>query len=234
MIKENVRKLLGELPEGVELVAAAKTRTPEEILEAIEAGVKIIGENYVQEAENIYKSLPPEKAKQVKWHMIGPLQKNKINKALKIFDVIQTLDSLEMAQAINKRVPTCGAVLHPAAEAGRAGMIVPVYIEVNIAREKTKSGIEPEKLSELIESMSGLENIKVEGLMTMEPYSENPEDARPYFRRMKEIFERTKELKVPNLNMKTLSMGMTNSYRVAIEEGANVIRIGTLIFGEQK
>ena len=213
-IPENYTKIRNEIPDNVTIVIAAKTRTVEEIKEVIDAGATDVGENYVQEAEKIYKGLLPEKAKQVRWHMIGPLQKNKINKALGIFDVIQTVDSLEMAQAINKR----------------ASKIIPVYIEVNIAGEKTKSGIAQERALELIESMSGLENIKVEGLMTMEPYSENPEDARPYFKKMKEIFEKIKELKIPNLDMKILSMGMSNSYKVAIEEGSNMVRIGTAIF----
>lgn len=214
----NYNKIKKEVPENVTIVIAGKTRTLVEIEEVIDAGATDIGENYVQEAERIYNGLSLEKVKKVRWHMIGPLQKNKINKALKIFDVIQTVDSLELAQALNKR----------------ATKIVPVYIEVNIAKELTKSGIEPGRVQELIELMSGLENIKIEGLMTMEPYCENPEDARPYFKRMKEIFERIKDLKNPNVDMKVLSMGMTNSYKVAIEEGSNMVRIGTAIFGPIK
>jgi len=229
-IAEDYVKIRNEIPENVVIVIAAKTRTMKEIEEVIDAGATDIGENYVQEAEKIYKGLSPEKAKQVKWHMIGPLQKNKINKALGTFDVIQTIDSFEIARAIDKRVSTHGVVLHPA-EAGRVWEIVPVYIEVNIAGEKTKSGIAQERVLELIELMSGLENIKVEGLMTMEPYSENPEDARPYFKKMKELFEKAKEIKMPNVDIKILSMGMSNSYKVAIEEGSNMVRVGTAIFG---
>jgi pyridoxal phosphate enzyme (YggS family) len=215
-IRENSRKLLKELPAGVELVAAAKTRTAEEVMAAVEAGIKIIGENYIQEAEAIY----PAVGNKARWHFIGHLQKNKVKKAVKLFDMIETVDSVELAQEIDRRC-------------ARMGKVMPVLVEINSGREKQKSGVLPEKAELLIKEISSLANIKVMGLMTMGPRFGNPEDSRPYFVTTKKIFERIKALKIANVEMKYLSMGMTNSYPVALEEGANLVRIGTLIFGER-
>ena len=219
-IRENYLRIRGEIPEYVKIVLAAKTRTKEEIEEAIEAGAEIIGENYVQEAEKMYQELK-DKAKKVKWHMIGSLQKNKINKALKIFDCFQAIDSIELAEALNKR-------------AERTGKAISVFIEVNIGSEITKSGVEPDY--EVIEKMaikiSKLSYLKLEGLMTMGPRTGNPEDSRVYFRKTKDIFEKLKG-NVSNGNLKYLSMGMSNSYKIAIEEGANMVRLGTVIFGKR-
>jgi pyridoxal phosphate enzyme (YggS family) len=215
-IRENTQKLLKELPEGVELVAAAKTRTAAEVLAAVEAGIKIIGQNYVQEAEAIYPAI----GKKARWHFIGHLQKNKVKKSVKLFDMIETVDSVELAQEIDKR---CAAT----------GKVMPVLVEVNSGQEPQKAGVLPEKAEELIKAIARLANIKVMGLMTMGPRFGNPEDSRPYFVITKKIFERIKALKIPNVEMKYLSMGMTNSYPVALEEGANLVRIGTLIFGER-
>lgn len=216
-IKEKVHKILGELPEGVELVVAAKGRTPEEILEAVDAGAGIIGENYVQEAERAFGVI----GKKVGWHFIGHLQKNKVKKAVTIFDMIETVDSFEIAEEIDKRCLQIAKVM-------------PVLIEINSGREEQKSGVLPEDARGLIERISALKNIKIMGLMTMGPFSGDPEDSRPYFAETKRIFEQVNALNLPNVEMKYLSMGMTNSYRVAIEEGANIVRIGTLIFGERK
>jgi len=227
-ISTNYARIREEIPKDVTIVLSVKTRTVEQIEEAIDAGVADIGENYVQEAGQMYSALQ-KKAAKVKWHMIGHLQTNKINKALRIFDVIQTVDSLEKAAAIDKRVE------------GVRKKVIPVYIEINIGSEFSKAGIKPaehepfeEYIEKLIRDMSKLEHIRLEGLMTMGPRLGNPEDVRPYFRRTREIFEKTKALALPNVNMKYLSMGMTNSYGVAIEEGSNMIRIGTAIFGERK
>jgi len=227
-ISANYTKIRQEIPENVAIVLAGKTRTVEEIEEAINAGATDIGENYVQEAGQIYSDLRKNAAK-VKWHMIGHLQKNKINKALKIFDVIQTVDSLEKAVAINKRVERAKR------------KIVPVLIEINIGSEDSKAGIRPDDhepfeayIEKLIKDMSKLEHLRIEGLMTMGPRFGNPEDVRPYFRRTRKIFERIKGLDLANVDMRYLSMGMTNSYRVAIEEGSNMIRIGEAIFGQRK
>ena len=215
-IKESVQRILSELPDGVELVAAAKTRSAEEILEVIEAGVKIIGENYVQEAEKVYATV----GNKASWHFIGHLQKNKVKKAVCLCDMIETVDSVEIAKEIDKRC-------------GQTGKVMPVLIEINSGREEQKSGVLPEDTEQLIREISGLQNIKVMGLMTMGPFSGNPEDARPYFVESKKIFDQIRKLGLPHIEMKYLSMGMTNSYKIALEEGANIVRIGTKIFGER-
>ncbi len=216
MIKQNVSQILSELPDGVELVAAAKTRQPEEILEAVEAGVKIIGENYVQEAERAYEVIGTK----AKWHFIGHLQKNKVKKAIRIFDMIETVDSIEIAREIDKR---CAQI----------GKIMPVLIEINSGREEQKAGVLPEDAERLVKEISACPNIKIMGLMTMGPVMGNPEDSRHYFVETKRIFERIKKLNLPDVEMRYLSMGMTNSYKVALEEGANIVRIGSKIFGER-
>jgi len=216
MIKENVKKILDGLPENVELVAAAKARSPEEIEEAIKAGVKIIGENYIQEAQKAFEII----GKGVKWHFIGHLQKNKVKRAVKIFDMIETVDSYDLTQEINKR---CSHV----------SKIMPVLIEINSGKEKQKFGVFPEDVMNLIKEISTFSNIKIMGLMTMGPRFGNPEDSRPYFIETRKIFEKIKALNLPRVEMKYLSMGMTNSYQIAIEEKANMVRIGTLIFGER-
>ena len=214
---QNVTKLLAELPDGVEVVAAAKARTPEEIQEAVQAGIKIIGENYVKEARESYKLVGAS----VKWHFIGTLQKHNIRrKTLEMFDMIESVDSLEIAREIDRK---CAQI----------GKIMPILTEVNSGREPQKSGVFPEDVERLIRELSSLRNIKVVGLMTMGPRFGNPEDSRPYFVETRRIFERIRGLKLPNVEMRYLSMGMTNSYKVALEEGASIIRIGTKIFGER-
>jgi hypothetical protein len=215
-IRANVQKLLNELPTGVELVAAAKDRTSEEVLKAVEAGIKIVGENYVQEAEKIYEVV----GNKTKWHFIGHLQKNKVKKAVRLFDMIQTVDSVDIAKEIDKR---CAQI----------GKVMPVLVEINSGREKQKSGVLPEDAENLIRAISSLPNIKVMGLMTMGPRFGDPEDSRPYFVTTRKIFDQIKALQLPNVEMRYLSMGMTNSYQVALEEGANMVRIGTKIFGER-
>jgi len=217
MIKENVKKIMSELPEGVLLVAAAKTRTPEEILEAIEAGVQIIGENYVQEAEKAFEVI----GNRAEWHMIGHLQTNKAKKAVRIFDMIETVDSIKIAKAIDK-------------ECKKLDKVMPVLIEVNSAEEPQKAGVMPDEVISFIKDISQLENIKIKGLMTMGPFVDALEELRPYFRRTKELFEKIRDMDIPNVEMKYLSMGMSDSYKVAIEEGANMVRIGTKIFGPRQ
>ena len=215
-IKQNVEQILKELPESVQLVAAVKTREPREILEAIEAGIKIIGENYVQEAERAYQAI----GGRVKWHFIGHLQKNKIKRAVELFDMIETIDSIEIAREIDKR---CAQI----------GKIMPVLIEINSGRETQKSGVYLENVEQLIAAISALKNIRIMGLMTMGPTVSQSEDVRPYFIETKKIFDRAKKANLPYVEMKYLSMGMTSSYRIALEEGANIIRIGSKIFGER-
>jgi len=216
MIKKNAKKILDELPENVELVAAAKTRSPGEIEEAIRAGVKIIGENYIQEAEKAFEAI----GKRVKWHFIGHLQKNKVKKAVKIFDIIETVDSYPLAYEINER---CKEI----------DKIMPILIEINSGKEEQKFGIFPEDALDLIQKISPLPQLKIMGLMTMGPRFGNPEDSRPYFIETRKIFEKIKALNLPRVEMEYLSMGMTNSYKIAIEEKANMVRIGTLIFGKR-
>ena len=216
-IKEKIEKILREIPDGVILIAATKGRTSEEINEAIEAGIEIIGENYVQEAEKKFKII----GRKVKWHMIGHLQTNKVKKALEIFDMIETVDSEKLAREIDK-------------EAKKRNIVFPVLIEINSGREKQKSGVFPEDAEKLIYEISNYENIKIEGLMTMGPFVKNPEDIRPYFRLTKELFEKFKNLNLPNVEMKYLSMGMSDTWKIALEEGANIIRIGTAIFGPRR
>lgn len=216
MIKENVKKILEELPEGVGLVGAAKTRTPVEIRKAVEAGLEIIGQNYVQEAERAFETI----GARVKWHMIGHLQSNKAKKAVEIFDMIETADSIKLARAIDKA-------------SGKIGKIMPVLIEINSGEEPQKAGVMPEDAMPLVNEITALKHVKVMGLMTMGPFTGDPEDARPYFQKTRALFEAFKRLNLAGVEMKYLSMGMSNSYKVALEEGANLVRIGTKIFGER-
>ncbi|MBN3038207.1 MAG: YggS family pyridoxal phosphate-dependent enzyme [Candidatus Omnitrophica bacterium] len=217
MIRENVEQILRELPSGVGLVIAAKARSAEEIREAIAAGARIIGENYVQEAQKIFAQVGDK----VEWHFIGHLQKNKVKKAVKIFDMIETVDSEQLAVEIDRF-------------AAQEGKTIPVLIEINSGKEAQKSGVSAQEAQELVRKIAVLKNIKVMGLMTMGPFAGDPEEARPYFRLTRELFERLKALRAENVEMKYLSMGMTNSYKVAIEEGANLVRIGSKIFGPRQ
>ncbi len=217
MIKDNVRKILENIPKDVRLVAAAKTRNAQEVLEAIDAGIKIVGENYVQEAESVYEQV----GRKAEWHFIGHLQKNKVKKAVKIFDMIHTVDSRGLAGEIDKRCR-------------QSGKVVSVLIEVNSGREEQKSGVKPEDVPSLVSDVSKLSGIRVMGLMTMGPLFGDPGKSRPYFVETRKVFEKIGLAGMPGVEMKYLSMGMSNSYRVAIEEGANMIRLGTLIFGERE
>ena len=215
-IRDNVRQIREELPAGVLLVAAAKSRSPREVREAIEAGIGIIGENYVQEAETVRQAVGGE----VAWHFIGHLQTNKVKKAVAIFDMIETVDSFETAAEIDKR---CAA----------AGRFMPVLIEVNSGRESQKSGALPEDAEALVRRIAPLSYVRVMGLMTMGPATDRPEDTRRAFAATRRLLERLKALDPSGVEMKYLSMGMTGSYRIAIEEGANIVRIGSGIFGER-
>jgi len=217
MIKENIEKILRELPQGVRLVAAAKGRTPEEMKEAIDAGIEVIGHNYVQEAERAWQAIGPR----AKWHMIGHLQGNKAKIAARLFDMIETVDSMKLASAIDRACMD-------------AGKVMPVLIEINSGEEEQKAGVLPGDAAPLIRALSELKNISVLGLMTMGPFSDNPEDSRPYYKRTRQLFDEIKAMDMSGVEMRHLSMGMSGSYRVAIEEGANLVRIGTMIFGERR
>jgi pyridoxal phosphate enzyme (YggS family) len=214
MIAENVRAILAELPPGVELVAAAKTRTAAEILEAIGAGVRIIGENYVQEAAAAVAAV----GRDARWHFIGHLQTNKVRQAVEIFDLVETVHSAALAREIDKRSAAIGKVMT-------------VLIEVNSGREPQKFGVLPEGVERLVREVAALKNVQVAGLMTMGPIEGDPEDSRPYFKETKKVWDALRALAIPSVEMRHLSMGMTNSWRVAVEEGANMVRIGTAIFG---
>jgi len=216
IIKESVTEIRNSLPPGVMLVAAAKTRSPEEVQAAIKAGINIVGYNYVQEAERMNQDI----GKSVQWHMIGHLQRNKVKKAVTLFDMIETIDSVNLAEAVNKR---CAS----------ESKIMPVLVEINSGMESNKTGVLPEEVDKLIMQIGGLQNLRIQGLMTMGPRFGNPEDARPYFKATKSAFERLSKADIPNVEMRYLSMGMSNSYKIAIEEGANIIRVGTKLFGER-
>lgn len=217
-VLENVQKACersGRKVEEIKILGASKKQSPEKIKIVFELGVKIFGENYVQEAE---KKILELKNLPIEWHFIGRLQTNKVKKALSLFSMIQTLDRISLAQEIQK-------------QAEKKDLIVSVLIEINIGKEPTKGGVDPEKLEEFIEEIKRFDRIKIKGLMCLPPYEENPEKIRPYFIKMKEIFEKIKPFM--NSEFKELSMGTSNDYHVAIEEGATIIRIGEALFGKR-
>jgi len=227
-IAANYIKLRADIPDHVTIVLAGKTRSVEEITAVIDAGATDLGENYVQEAQRMRSHLA-EKAAGVRWHMIGHLQTNKINKAIEVFDVVQTVDSMTKALALERRLD----------RARRESM--PIFIEINIGSEFTKAGLRPSDhepfepyMEQLVTEMAQLRHLRIEGLMTMGPRFGDPENSRPYFRRTRNLFDRLAALGQPNVQMRYLSMGMTNAYKVAIEEGANMIRVGTAIFGPRR
>jgi pyridoxal phosphate enzyme (YggS family) len=217
LIAANVKRIMETLPPGVILVVAAKARTPEEVEKALQAGVTHVGHNYVQEAEQMIPAIKET----VRWHMIGHLQKNKVKKAVGLFDMIETVDSWPLAELIDQR---CAEI----------GKTMPVLVEINIGREASKTGVLPKDVDGLVRRLSDLQHIRVQGLMTMGPRFGNPKDARPYFQATKEAFDRLARADLPNVEMRYLSMGMSNSYQVAIEEGANMVRLGTVLFGERQ
>ena len=200
----NYIRLREEIPDHVTVIVAAKTRPAEEVMEVIDAGATDIGENYVQEAEQVRSRLA-ENASRVRWHMIGHLQTNKISKAISVFDAVQTVDSLKKAIALERRME-------------RVQRALSVLIEINIGSEFAKAGIRPDEhepfepyMEKLVTDMSELGHLRIEGLMTMGPRLNNPEQLRPYFRRTRMLFERLEALGLPNVRMHYLSMGMTNS-----------------------
>jgi len=213
-IAASARRILDELPDGVIVVAAAKTRTPAEVQAVVEAGITHIGHNYVQEA----RAMIGQVRGAVTWHLIGHLQRNKAQAAVMLFDMLETVDSLRLGQEIDRR---CAAL----------GKVMPVLIQVNSGREADKAGVWPEQVEELARQLAGLPHMRLQGLMTMGPLGENAEALRPYFRDTRALFDHLERLQLPGVEMRYLSMGMSDSYRVAIEEGANMVRIGTALFG---
>lgn len=207
----------GKSPEEITLVAVSKTVEPERIREAIRCGIKIIGENRVQEAEEKFKQIPEESEK----HLVGHLQTNKAKKAVELFDMIQSVDSLRLAEEVSKR-------------AKAKGKRIDILVEVNTSAESTKYGLNPDEVMDFMKQISNLEGIKVKGLMTVGLFNADMEKVRPCFKKLKRIFDELKEANIPRIEMKYLSMGMTQDYEAAIEEGANMIRIGTAIFGRRE
>jgi len=205
----------GRKGEEIRLVAVGKTKPVELIGEAIEAGLAVFGENYVQEAEEKIRIFP-----QAEWHFIGKLQRNKVKKAVSLFSWIQTVDSLSLLGEISRR-------------AGEAGKVLPVLAEVNLAGEASKAGMEPEALPGLIEAAPGLPGIRLRGLMAIPPWTEDPEETRPYFVRLRELLSECVSRGGAGPEMTELSMGMSNDFEAAIEEGATMVRVGTAIFGSR-
>ncbi len=215
-IEGNYRKIRQSIPDHVILVAAAKTRTAEEVAAAIRAGITVVGHNYVQEAEKMINALEIR----AEWHMLGHLQRNKVQKAVRVFDMVETLDSWRLAELLDRR---CAAI----------GRTMSVLVEINSGREASKTGVLSEEVDGLVRRLAALDHIRVRGLMTMGPRFGDPEKSRPYFREAKAAFDRIAAARIPNVEMRYLSMGMSNSYEVAIEEGSNMVRIGTKLFGER-
>jgi len=223
-IAANCRKVLeriseaaaksGRDPSRVKLLAASKSQSASQIRAAIEAGIRLFGENYVQEA----KAKREEIRDPVEWHMIGHLQRNKVKVALELFDLIQSLDSVELARELDK-------------EGKKKGKTVRAFVEVNLGGEESKSGVAKGEVASLLREVGKLSHLKVEGLMVIPPFRENPEEMRPYFRALKGLQADLVTLHIPNVDLRELSMGMTHDYPVAIEEGATLVRIGTAIFG---
>jgi len=200
--------------EEIKLVAVTKTASIEQIEEAINAGVKIIGENKVQEAKEKYQILSSD----IEWHLVGHLQTNKVKYAIEIFDLIHSVDSIKLAKEIDRR-------------SLQFGMITNVLVEVNVSGEETKYGIKPEEVEPFLKEISEFPRIKVKGLMTIAPIVEDKEEVRPYFRKLRELSKEMKSKNIENVKMDYLSMGMTEDFEIAIEEGANMVRIGRGIFG---
>ena len=207
----------GRSPESVKLVGVSKTVDLERIEEAVSAGLQILGENYVQEAREKIEQL----GDRVSWHFVGRLQTNKAKYAVKLFDLIQTVDSLKLAAELNRRAQPLQRV-------------IPIIIQVNLAGEASKGGVHPPECISLIRQIAELSNLRVQGLMTMPPFFNDPERARPFFRQLRELSERVAEAQVVGTEMKEISMGMSGDYEAAIEEGATLVRVGTAIFGERR
>jgi len=204
----------GRRVEDIKLVAITKTVDLDMIREAIEAGVRVFGENYLQEAREKIAII----GHGVEWHMTGHLQRNKARDAVNLFDMVQTIDSLELAQELDKR-------------ARSAGKVISGLIEVNIGEEDSKSGIRSGKLLPFLNSIKDLNKLSIRGLMTLPPYFDDPKKVRPYFKMLRELRDKANNDGFP---ITELSMGMSHDFEIAVEEGATMVRIGTAIFGERR
>jgi len=206
----------GRDPSTIRLVTVTKTVDLDRIREATAAGAVVLGENRVQEAKEKIEAL----GRTVSWHLIGRLQTNKAKYAVKLFDLIHSVDSLELAKEIDK-------------QAAKNGKVQDVLIEVSIAGEAVKAGVSIGDTVRLVKEAAGLNHIRVLGLMTMPPLSNDPEDSRPYFRRLRDLAHAVRKEGIAGISMNELSMGMSGDFEVAIEEGATLVRVGTAIFGER-
>ncbi len=219
-IQENIKRACeksGRKKSDVELIAVSKTKPVSALMEAYESGCRVFGENKVQELVDKYEIMP----KDIKWHMIGHLQRNKVKYIVDKAALIHSVDSLKLAEEISK-------------EALKKQVQVSILIEVNVAGEDTKFGVKPEETEALVCKIAALPGISIKGLMTIAPYVDDPEENRQYFGQLKQLSVDINQKNIDNVNMSVLSMGMTGDYTVAIEEGATFIRVGTGIFGERK
>ncbi len=224
MLKDNLKEVekniaqacekAGRKREEVTLIAVSKTKPVSMLQEIYDEGIRTFGENKVQEMVEKYEEMP----KDIKWHMIGHLQRNKVKYIVDKAVLIHSVDSYRLAEEIN-------------IQAKKHNVTVPILIEVNVAGEDTKFGVKPEETLQLAEEIAALENVRIEGLMTIAPFVEHPEDNRVHFRRLKQLSVDIASKNIDNVRMEILSMGMTNDYMVAIEEGATMVRVGTGIFG---
>lgn len=219
----NIRKSIaaaatrtGRDPGTIQLMAVSKTVEPDRIRQALDAGITLLGENYVQEA----REKIPAVGRPAEWHMIGHLQTNKVKYVVNLFDWIHSVDRLELARELDKR-------------AGQNHRKLNALVEVNVSGEVSKNGAVPQQVLELVRQISVLPNLSVRGLMTMPPYSDDPENSRPYFQALSRLRDEINTAAIPNVRMDELSMGMTDDFEVAIEEGATIIRVGRAIFGER-
>lgn len=223
MVKDNIGEVRKRIsfacsktkrdPSAITIVAVSKGRSLEQIKQAVEQGITDIAENKVQEALSKYRQVSA-----IRWHMVGHLQTNKVKEAIRIFDLIQSVDSLKLAAEINK-------------QAARIDKIQDIFIEVKTSPEATKSGLNPDEAAEVIKKIAELKNINIKGLMTIAPVVDDPEKARPYFRMLRELRDKMVSLSTISYELPTLSMGMTDDFEVAIEEGSTMVRLGRAIFG---
>ena len=218
-VRENIEKACkkaGRSVDEVTLIAVSKTKPYTDIEEALKSGTLDYGENKVQEMCEKYEILP----KNIRWHMIGHLQRNKVKYLVGKTELIHSVDSIRLAEQIEK-------------EYAKKGETANILIEVNMAQEESKFGITSQETEELIRKISTFEHIRIKGLMTIAPYTDNPETNRVYFRQMKKLSVDIRDKNIDNVSMDVLSMGMTGGYQVAIEEGSTMVRVGTGIFGER-
>jgi len=208
----------GRSAEDVRLIAVSKTKPAEAVRQAYAAGLREFGENRVKEAAAKRKELADLDAA---WHLIGHLQSNKAKQAAQLFDCIHSVDSLNLAEKIDRAAAALGCKL-------------PVLIEVHLGEEPSKFGVEQDGLLQLAEKIGALPALELRGLMTLPPFFDNPEDVRPFFRRLRQMAERIEARKLPGVSMRELSMGMSHDFEIAIEEGATIVRVGTAIFGERE